>query len=168
MVLREVILNIKTNIKRIKEKCIQMSGNLFQINQEWFESFLYLRLAYNTKCFLPCLQKNWTTTLSLGVLTDIWHRSTLRSMEVKHRKRGKIDFKTNRHVSDRREHYHMCLLCPEKTLWVTDTPSWEVCSWLIHCPAPILIPGCSAGRTAARRGSRRMQSEQSSLLSGPA
>ena len=61
---------------------------------------------------------------------DILHRSTLRSIEVKHRKRGRTDLKTNRHVLDKigftvltflslnGEHYHVmldhdCLLYPK-------------------------------------------------------
>lgn len=50
-----------------------------------------------TQWFLPCLQKNWIVTRSVGeLLTDSWHCSTLRSMAVKHRNRGRIDFKTNK------------------------------------------------------------------------
>lgn len=46
--------------------------------------------------FLPCLQKNWTITWSLPVLTDIWHRFTLCSIEVEQRKSGSTHFKTKR------------------------------------------------------------------------
>lgn len=59
-------------------------------------------------------------------------------------------------------------LCTERTSNTTHIPSWPVCIWLLHCCGQVLIPGCSVGRTVVRNGSRRMQSEQHSLIWGPA
>lgn len=56
----------------------------------WNMTYCHLR------SFLPCLQKNWTITWSLPVLTDIWHRFTLCSIEVEQRKSGSTDLKTKR------------------------------------------------------------------------
>lgn len=54
------------------------------------------------------------------------------------------------------------------TLQLTDVPSWAVCIWVIPHPALSLMPGCTDGRTAVRRGSRNKLSERNSLPSAPA
>lgn len=119
---------------------------------------------------LPCLQKNWIMTRSVSMLlTDIWHCSTLRSMEVRHRKRGNTDLQTNRHILEK---INTSFILSVATVqgWekkkMSDVPSWRVCIWLSHCSAQ--IPVCSVGRTAVRRGSRSMQSEKNSPPSVPA
>lgn len=103
-----------------------------------------------------------------ALLTDIWHCSTLRSMEAKHRKRGSTDLQTNRCILDRLNTTFILSVATvhewgTKKTW--DVPSWTACIWLSHCSAR--IPVGSAGRTSVRRGSRSMQTGKNSPPSGP-